>query len=1264
MKKILSLILCAVAATALQAQSVVSDALFGKGVELYKQGKYKQAIGYFEQSQQDDDANEHMIEAIKTYNLAWIAHCHYQLGEIEQAEELMGRDYHLDPVDRRLTRYSDSLTVEAQEAAEYGNLNGAIKLMNEVIKHETSALGTQSEFVANSLVYNASFMFGNGDAENAIKTINRGLAIYKSDPKLRTSYTYGCALLQKASFMMMLEQWEDAKTLATEGLIIIENWKLALSGDQADAYYILASCESANVLTENAQVYTTKLTESLSSIPEESALSYLQHVQFCSNALKYYGQGEESLQLIDRYIAIVQAIPEMNAAYLNLLYWKSAVEQSIHQHDEARVNIITSIRGLEQDPMFDPNYLDEYYSLYGSILYTLGQFDEAITANNEAIRRSKNIGQDRIQIRIAATQNLAYCYCAQSNEKLSMNTINDLMKIVGSNYGYNNRLYADALYLKGYIEGAFERLDDLEISYRKAAEVYNNVGCKQEAVSTLFELTEAYASLEKYQRKAIETGIKALEINQQNQTTDRDYLSVEIMYLLGNIYKGIGNKAKSKQYYSEAIDLCKKANISNNLTHSKVLLAEAQLLAAEGSYEQSIALMHQSLSILEQIEGKNSMLYNETAVYLASLYEQSGNREIAIRNLKDIDVVSPKGEALINATGLMTLLNIYGAMGEPDRIISVYGKLKPFIEKNTLTPELASMFEMSLVGAYALKGEWDKCAQSINRPTEATEKVLRSNFLTMSSEERMSYWSNISNYYSVNLPSFCIMAPENTVFPTVAYNGALTSKGMLLQTESSISTIIEKKGSADLKSKYQLLASKKGTYGQLNNKPANGLDEIQGKLRQQKLDSLRIEIDLLEHELTEQVSAELGDFTSFLDIKWTDVKKRLKNNELAVEFVRYMIDGTIGYAALTIDKNSQYAKFIKIADQQSLADASNESSRTLAEMIWKPILGTFGQYKTVYFSPDGLLYGMPIESLEDWATDQLLSDRIDFYRLSSTREIVLNKDYKKHEAAVYGGMVYDLSANELIAESANFKGPKVRSVNYSPLLRENRESESSLEELPGTKVEAETVYELLHNKIAATTIYEGKQATELSLKALSGTDLGILHIGTHGFYETMVNNAANGTTNFVVSPKEQEDIALSYTGLFFSGAQNYLDGIEMPEDIDDGVLTALEISMLDFHELDLVTLSACQTGQGDVSSDGVFGLQRGFKKSGANSILMSLWNVDDEATQVLMSEFYKYLMDGTNKHTALEMAKQKVRSFEKWKDGKYWAAFILLDAIN
>ena len=135
--------------------------------------------------------------------------------------------------------------------------------------------------------------------------------------------------------------------------------------------------------------------------------------------------------------------------------------------------------------------------------------------------------------------------------------------------------------------------------------------------------------------------------------------------------------------------------------------------------------------------------------------------------------------------------------------------------------------------------------------------------------------------------------------------------------------------------------------------------------------------------------------------------------------------------------------------------------------------------------------------------------------------------------------------------------------------------------------------------------------------------------------------------------------------MLFAGANTVLSNSNrsaIPNDSEEGILTAKEISRLDFKGLDLVVLSACQTGLGEVTSEGVFGLQRGFKKAGAQTIIMSLWNVSDKATQLLMTEFFKNLSAGMTKRAAFVAAQSVVR--KKYEHPGLWAAFVMIDGIE
>ena len=120
-------------------------------------------------------------------------------------------------------------------------------------------------------------------------------------------------------------------------------------------------------------------------------------------------------------------------------------------------------------------------------------------------------------------------------------------------------------------------------------------------------------------------------------------------------------------------------------------------------------------------------------------------------------------------------------------------------------------------------------------------------------------------------------------------------------------------------------------------------------------------------------------------------------------------------------------------------------------------------------------------------------------------------------------------------------------------------------------------------------------------------------------------------------------------------------GETIPDNQEDGILQGSEIARMDLSNTDLVVLSACNTGLGDISEEGVAGLQMAFKKAGVKSLLLTLSKVDDEATAFFMNNFYEHLFSGMDKHASYKAAVNAMRSSEKFSDPKYWSSFILID---
>ena len=160
----------------------------------------------------------------------------------------------------------------------------------------------------------------------------------------------------------------------------------------------------------------------------------------------------------------------------------------------------------------------------------------------------------------------------------------------------------------------------------------------------------------------------------------------------------------------------------------------------------------------------------------------------------------------------------------------------------------------------------------------------------------------------------------------------------------------------------------------------------------------------------------------------------------------------------------------------------------------------------------------------------------------------------------------------------------------------------------------------------------------------------ILHLATHGFF--LPDDHPEGMPGDASAPAPSENPMLR-SGLVFSGANKLRSGD------DDGLLTALEASGLDLEGTKLVVMSACETGVGKVTNgDGVYGLRRSLVIAGAESLVMSLWQVDDFATKELMSGLYKGLADGKPRSAALRDTQIKLLTNPKYAHPFYWAAFV------
>lgn len=408
-----------------------------------------------------------------------------------------------------------------------------------------------------------------------------------------------------------------------------------------------------------------------------------------------------------------------------------------------------------------------------------------------------------------------------------------------------------------------------------------------------------------------------------------------------------------------------------------------------------------------------------------------------------------------------------------------------------------------------------------------------------------------------------------------------------------------------------------------------------------------------------------------MTVDWKEIQRKLSSKDIAIEFITTKDSINLTYYALIIDKNCKYPNLIFLFNQSDyffqniIQNNTKADLEIIGDLVWKPILNQYNQVENVYFSPDGILNVLPVEYSKVEGIGEI-TEHYNLYRLSSTKEIVFhNKELSKNNAVLYGGLDYDMLAKE----SSNYKE---EGKEYSLLRSIN--ARGGFDPLLSTLEEVNEISDILKKDNVSTTLYTGEYGTEDSFKNLSGKDINLLHLSTHGMYVgPNIVEQKRKENNFdflelITNEKDpvKEDIVLTHSFLVMSGGNKLSHREKNESGMNDGILTAFEISQTDLSKVDLVVLSACETGLGDVDNGGVYGLQRGFKKSGANTILMSLDKVDDEATKILMVEFYKNLMSGKSKHQSLKDAQKHLRQVDNGKYDKpeYWASFIMLDGFN
>ena len=750
---------------------------------------------------------------------------------------------------------------------------------------------------------------------------------------------------------------------------------------------------------------------------------------------------------------------------------------------------------------------------------------------------------------------------------------------------------------------------------------------------------------------------------------ERDEVLLTTLHDIASLEMEMGNYPAAKRAIDKAYDKLQNLYAEPASQYVVHYSAAAMWWLHEMDYPKAIEMLQKSLANTIAVKEERAR-----KMYEASNFDNLGVCYAYEDNLDSAMMYAQKAVRLYRETytedhpmyarSLINLAYVHSKYGE--HTISLdYNQQALEIFKKALGEENPSVMMTAFnIGCdYNHMLDDNAAEREFRKAMSLAKQCYRSALDYMSESQREQYWMQTRRILDhPEIPQFIYRTYQTRPSAVeMAYDNELFGKGLLLASTEMVRRSIHQSGDSALSAEYDELVYLKDRIAHMQQESKESVE----------LDSCRRKADLLEKSITKR-SAAFRQNADLWNLGWRDVRDHLTDSRLAIEFTRLpLAEDTVLYAALLLTKNARIPQMVPLFEEHELSDILDNSTpdeqydyakqgENLFNLIWDKLLPYLHFGDTIYYAPTGLLHNVAAETLP-FDEESLVSEMLHVVRLSSTRELALPRDSAQgHSAALFGGIYYDMEMEEMAAQS----GTADKTVAATRTLM-NAPSRGGVRYLPGTRKEVDNINEILIPNDIYPQVYTSTTANEESFKALSGKQNSIIHIATHGFYWT--DSTARAQRYFarqsIVAGKAPAAIdPLQRSGLLFAGANIALRGHskKLPAYVQDGILTAKEISLLDLRGAELVILSACETGKGEISTEGVFGLQRAFKMAGAQSILMALWPVSDEATQLMMTEFYKHwIAEKMSKRDAFLNAQKTVR--EQYPEPRYWASFILLD---
>jgi hypothetical protein len=529
------------------------------------------------------------------------------------------------------------------------------------------------------------------------------------------------------------------------------------------------------------------------------------------------------------------------------------------------------------------------------------------------------------------------------------------------------------------------------------------------------------------------------------------------------------------------------------------------------------------------------------------------------------------------------------------------------------------------------------------------------------------------NARKINEKIHYIAHPNNAL----VFNYQLITKGILFESsQKTKKTILESKDDNLIKLFNQWQA-KQEEMNEIFQEPDSKEKEGRKNKKHEEIKALEKKLALKSGYFSKDESP---------NYTWRDVQKKLKKDEALVEILAISAGQKLNrnknkysdmYVAFIITPNTKkYPLCVRIGVGDSLEGryAKNYQNCVMLKLkdeysynkYWKHLSDTLKGYKKIFFAPDGIYHKININTLQNPLTRKFVLEEKEIVFISQSRDFITREKRVGQApssiilfgAPNYNGLPQQGSSpdNSILLPKAGRAQPAAKRDSTQRFFTGN-----SITELPGTLTEINNVATIAEHNQLPVEKYSGDDANESLLKTMRPPS--VLHIATHGFFmnEKAVGSDqgggrapvfANFTSSDLKNPLRRSGLLLSFCHQAFSHDTN----LPMQE---DGILTADEAQNLHLDNTEMVVMSACETGLGEVKNgEGVYGLQRAFQTAGAKSVLMSLWKVSDQATQELMTGFYNEWFKLKNSRQAFRQA--QLNLLKKYPEPYYWGAFVLV----